>query len=318
MEQNNKESMLLIPKRVYEENLISDYALAVYCVLQKLSVHTNIKFQCVSLQQIIYYLTGEIPERKNRIYSYIEQGIEELCLNDCIKIDSIQQKHYLLDCSGLWIDTSSDRFSIVSFNEVQQIFQINGVNKYRLLHFFILLMGSLMASVTISPPNLISKSSVVTNLPISYFSEKMQVSEKTIITYIQALENDKLVYAFREDDFVLNDNNSIKRLKNVYGRYCDKEYVNHYANTQQQLKKSYYYTSQTQMNANQKRRLAQMYQNLCKNKFSNYSKEDVMDIYDYVISENNKYKELYKKTQYDEYLKKIRSVEVFKKFKYLK
>ena len=67
--ETKKESMLLIPKNLYEDHCISHYAIATYCILQKLSAHTQIFKQCTSLQQLIYYLIDKIPDRRNRIYS---------------------------------------------------------------------------------------------------------------------------------------------------------------------------------------------------------------------------------------------------------
>lgn len=70
-------------------------------------------------------------------------------------------------------------------------------------------------------------------------------------------------------------------------------------------------------NANQKRRLAQMYQHICKGKYDDYSEDEIIAVYNYVLSENKKYEELYDKTQYDGYLDKIRDIDVFEHFNFL-
>ena len=43
-----------------------------------------------------------------------------------------------------------------------------------------------------------------------------------------------------------------------------------------------------------------------------------MEIYQYVISENNKYNKLYEKEKYTSYLDKIRDISVFDKFDFIK
>lgn len=312
------EAMLLVPKNLYENHSISHYAIATYCLLQKLSVHTQLFKQCVSLQQLIYYLIDKVPDRRNRIYSYIEQGIEELHFNNHIQITGVQQKHFLLDCTNIWFDTDSGNFSKVSFDEVRKIFQIKGANNYCLLRYFIFLMGTLVAKITVTLPDGNSKSGIISNFPISYLAKQMDISTKTIMDYNKALEDAKLIYVYRQNDFVLDENNSLKTLSNIYGRYEDKEYIDVFAQNQRQYNKSHRHTDENYNNANQKRRLAQMYQHIRKGKYDDYSEDEIIAVYDYVLLENKKYEELYDKTQYDGYLDKTRDIDVFKQFDFIK
>lgn len=314
---NQNETMLLIPKNLYENRSISHYAITTYCILQKLAVHTQFFAQCASLQQLIYYLTGKIPDRRNRIYSYIEQGVEELHFENHIQITGVQQKHYLLDCNNMWLNTDSGNFSKISFEEVRKIFQIKGVNNYCLLRYFILLMGTLVAKIKVTLPDGNSKSGIISNLPISYFAKQMDVCAKTIMDYNKFLEDAKLIYVYRQNDFVLDEDHSLKSLPNIYGRYENKEYIETFALNQRQYNKSYRHTDEKYHNANQKRRLAQMYQHICKGNDNDYSEDEIIAVYNYVLSENKKYEGLYDKTQYDGYLDKIRDVNVFKKFSFI-
>lgn len=309
--------MLLIPKSLYENNEISSYATAVYCILQKLSIHSGLHIQCITYQTLIYYLTGEIPDRRNVIYGHIQSGLEELFKNGYVKIVKNQQKHFVLDCSRLRLDTDSGNFSNVFFEEVRKIFQIKGINNYCLLRYFILLMGTLVAKITVTLPDGNSKSGIISNFPISYLAKQMDVSTKTIMDYNKALEDAKLIYVYRQNDFVLDENNSLKTLSNIYGRYEDKEYIDAFAHNQRQYNKSHRHTDENYNNTNQKRRLAQMYQHIRKGKYDDYSEDEIIAVYNYVLSENKKYEELYDKTQYDGYLDKIRDIDVFKKFDFI-
>ena len=78
--------------------------------------------QCITYQTLIYHLTGKIPDRRNVIYGHIQLGLDELLKNGHIKIIENQQKHFILDCSDLWLNTDSGNFSKISFEEVVKIF----------------------------------------------------------------------------------------------------------------------------------------------------------------------------------------------------
>ena len=60
-----------------------------------------------------------------------------------------------------------------------------------------------------------------------------------------------------------------------------------------------------------------MYQQLLKGRGENYSKEEILDVYKYVISENKKYERMYEKDKYEDYLDKIRDTDVFEKYDFI-
>ena len=124
---------LLIPKSISESHEYSNYALTVYCLLQELSVPTQLPIQCVTCNQLTYYLTGEICQQRNKITDYIKCGINELEEKGIITKHKEFSKHYILDCQNLWIDTDSGSFTKIFFDEVQQIFSIKSVNNFTLL-----------------------------------------------------------------------------------------------------------------------------------------------------------------------------------------
>lgn len=128
-----------------------------------------------------------------------------------------------------------------------------------------------------------------------------------------------MLYIFRQNDFLINkESGEIKRLPNVYGRFEDKIYIDTYALSQQKHKESYRYVENNIKKANNKRRLAQMYNQLCKDNDSKYSQEDIQEIYSYVLQENFKYQKTYEKNNDESCLEKIRDITVFKKYDYLK
>lgn len=308
---------LFIPESVMKNKALSNYAIADYCVLQTLSIPTQMPLQCITYQQILFYLTGDTSQRR-RINDCIKCGINELIDNHIVKKEKEFQKHLVLDCSNLWIDTKRDKFTIITFDEVQNIFEVENVNNFLLLKYFILLMGTISSKITVYLNNSNFKNRVVGSFTIEYLAELSGISDRTVIEYNKILESIGLLYVYRQEDFVIDKENNIKRLNNIYGRLRDKEYINTYAFNQKKHFNSYQYRETNIEKANKKRRLAQMYQQLIKGRSSKYSNREITEIYDYVISENEKYERMYEKDGCEEHLEKIRDIEIFKKYEFLK
>ena len=309
---------LLVPKLLTDSHEYSNYALAVFCLLQELSVTAQLPIQCVTCNQLTYYLTGEISQQRNRITDYIKCGINELEEKGVITKQKEFSKHYILDCSNLWIDTNGGSFTKIYFSEVQQIFKIKNINNFSLLRYFIFVIGTINYNITVYLPNGEYKNGIVGNFTIDYLAEKVGISTRSAIEYNKILEKEKLLYISRQDDFVIDKENNIKRLNNIYGRACDFEYIDTFAQNQKKYNESYKYTNNNLTKTNNKRRLAQMYQQLLKGRGKKYTNEQIKEIYDYVINENKKYENMYEKDKYEDYLDKIRDIEIFEKYEFLK
>lgn len=274
---------------------------------------------CVTAQQITYQLTGDTRylKSRNRMADYIKCGLNELIKNNIVsKLDEIQ-KHYILDCSKLWVDTESTNYTVLFFSEVQKIFKINNTNNFLLLRYFIFLIGTISSKITVYLENGEYKNRVVGNFTIEYLSKLSGISERTIIEYNKILEESGLIYIYRQQDFVIDKENNIKQLSNVYGRVCDIEYIRTFATSYQKYHSSYRYLKNNISKVNNNRRLAQMYQQLLKGGGKDYTNGEILDIYHYVVSENNKYERLFEKKGYEEYLNKIRDIEIFNKYDFL-
>ena len=309
---------LLIPKSISESREYSDYALTVYCLLQELSVPTQLPIQCVTCNQLVYYLTGETSQQRNKITDYIKCGINELEEKGIVIKQKEFSKHYILDCNNLWIDTDSGNFTKIYFDEVQQIFKIKNINNFTLLRYFIFIIGTINWNITVYLPNGEYKNGVVGNFTIDYLAEKAGISKRSAIEYNKILEKEKLLYIHRQNDFVIDDKNNIKSLSNIYGRASDIEYITTFAKNQQKHYESYRYLENNNKKANTKRRLAQMYQQLLKGRGEKYTECEIKEIYKYVIEENQKYERMYEKNKCEDYLDKIRNTDIFDKYEFLK
>lgn len=217
----------------------------------------------------------------------------------------------------MWIDTTTVKFTTITFQEVYKIFQIQNINNFLLLRYFIILMGTISSKITVHLSHGDSKNRVVGNVSIEYLSKLSGISERTIIEYNKLLETNNLLYIYRQKDFILDEETGIKSLSNIYGRVYDMEYINRYALGQKDYKQSYKYVKNNNEKANNKRRLAQMYVQILKENDSKYSTNDILEVYNYVISENEKYEKLYEKNQYEDYLEKIRDTSIFEKYDFI-
>jgi hypothetical protein len=261
----------------------------------------------------VYWLTkNEHPNKY--LMKCIKCGLDELIREDIISKTDEVQKHYILDCSKLWIDTDNEKFTIITFQEVEKVFTIENVNNFTLLRYFVYLMGSLSGKIDVWLDAIKHKTRVVGMLTIDQLADLSGTSVRAIVDYNKVLEEYGLLYVRRQNDFVLDKANSIKQLPNIYGRPCDKSYIDAFAKNQKKYNKSYRYIEKNIATVNNNRRLAQMYQQLLKGKGEKYTKDEIIEIYNYVVAENRKYMGIYEKNGYQSCLDKIRDTNVFKKY----
>ena len=315
--ENKTNITLLIPEKLIFDNTFSNYSLAVYCVLRTLSQPTQLPIQCVTQEQVEFYLTGQLSNRR-RMSDYIKCGINELVENHIIEKNDIVQKHFILDCTNLCTNESQEHFAIITFEEVKKIFNVENTNNFLLLKYFCSLIWTISSKITVYLENGEYKNRVVGNFTIDYLSEISGIGVRTIIEYNKILEEIGLIYIYRQEDFVLDKENNIKRLNNIYGRASDIEYITTFAKNQQKHYESYRYLENNNKKANNKRRLAQMYQQLLKGGGKDYTEKDITNIYNYVIEENQKYERMYEKNRCEDYLDKIRNTDIFDKYEFIK
>ena len=315
--ENKTDITLLIPEKLIFDNTFSNYSLAVYCVLRTLSQPTRLPIQCVTQEQVEFYLTGHLSNRR-RMSDYIKCGINELSENHIIEKNDIVQKHFILDCTNLCTNESQEHFVIITFEEVKKIFNVENTNNFLLLKYFCSLIWTISSKITVYLENGEYKNRVVGNFTIDYLSELSGIGVRTIIEYNKILEEIGLIYVYRQEDFVLDKENNIKRLNNIYGRASDIEYITTFAKNQQKHYESYRYLENNNKKANNKRRLAQMYQQLLRGGGKDYTEKDIIDIYNYVIEENQKYERMYEKNKCEDYLDKIRNIDIFDKYEFIK
>ena len=313
--QYNNNISIYIPKTLNGNIDISNHAIAVYSLLQILSVPSQLPIQCITIEQLAFYLFNEIPNQRSNIMQDLQLGLNELIEYKIIKKISEYSKNIILDCSNLKINTDSGNFVKIFFSEIQQIFNIKcSNNHFSLLRYFICLISTLNWNVNVSLENNITKKGIIGYMTIDFLSKKINLSKRTIMRYNNILEEANLIYVNRYNAYLIEKDNKLKRPINVYGRYKDKEYIETFANAHLNTYKATIVEKPSDYNVNEKRKLAQMYNYLLKENNIKYSHEELQNIYQYVLAENQKYKNFYISTKNKQYLKKIRDINIFEKY----
>lgn len=308
------EIKLFLPKELTSNQNHSDYSIAVYCSLKALASTSILEFG-TSPEQIGFLLTKTL-DHSRRFNDYLKDGLDDLIAAQIISKIGESKKSYYLDCSKLWTDSDDLPFTIITLNEAQKIFEVENVNNFKLLRFFIFVIGTISNQIDVWINSSDHKIRTVGNLTIDYISKASGISSRTAIEYFKILEDIELLYVYRQKDFIIDEIGNIKKLSNVYGRKKDKIYIDTFANNQKVNKEAYRYTNKNVESVNYNRRLAQMYNHLLNGKDTGYSEKQILEIYNYVLSENKKYTTLYEKNGYESYLNKIRDVDIFDKYNF--
>lgn len=308
---------LWLSEKIYKSDKISNYGLGVYCAIKTLLPNEEIKTICITTDILAYQLKKNIHYSR-RFRENIKMGYKELLEQNVIKKIDFNGKHDVIDCSNLFITKEDEYFTIIKYQELLKLFELKNIDNFLLLKYFIYLISTISSSIDVYIDPYQHKSRVVGNLPIDYISQISRITQKSIVEYNKILENIGLIYIYRQNDFIINkDTGEITRLTNIYGRPEDKIYIDTFAINQQKYKDSYRYVENNIKKANDKRRFAQIYNQIYKNNDSKYSQEEIQQVYEYVLQENHKYEALYKKNNDETYLEKIRDVQIFNKYNFL-
>lgn len=315
-----EEATLFIPYSILKNEHISSYALMTYCYLQKLTTTTGDNVHYVSSYSIASYLTGDV-EHSRKLLENIRHAIYDLLEINAISIaKEIKQSngYYAIDCSRLWINTEKEQFVIVYYDEVLKIIRSEVSNKQAVLKYYIGLISTLSYKTTVYHHSLPSKNRVVGYCTLESLTQQLKLSEHLITSYNKALQDIGLLYIYNHPGYVISGEKGLHTLPNVYGRYEDKEYIDYFGRQYFENfdAKTYSFKSKDEMN--HKRRLGQRYQQLLKGGGNNYSKKEILEIYNYIIEENQKYAAIYFDNQECTWaFEKIRDIDIFESYNFI-
>lgn len=298
-------------KFILDKKLVSDLTftnneIAVYCSLRTLMKQSKDNYG-VTVNQLLYYATNKSKFSRFERESFLS-GLKGLIERGVIQVEaSFGVQDRIVNLSSLQIYNESNKtFVTIDPSEMQTILNNCKTNKYSVLRYFILLIGTFNPKIQVELESGEKASNIIGDMPIKYLSQITGLSESTIMSYNKQLEKLKLIYISHTRDYYSLSDGAIKSLPNIYSRYRHKIFAHRFANLQS-LKTHTFCGRSTKEESNHKRRLMQRYNRIMTNK-GVYSPEEVKEIYDYIIDSNKKYQGLYDKSEYKAFKEKIRDI----------
>lgn len=293
---------------------------------------------CVSINRMAYSLIGARETYEKALLDALQRGVYELVNSNALAIvqDLCSRTSYefLIDFTNMYLDVENDNFVIIYPDEVRKILTCNEIMKKKIsmLKYYVALISTFNWSKNMSHiqnmPNLQGK---IGAMPIEYIALQADISSRTCIRYNDILSNIKMIYVYKSNDKIKFDD-SLKQINNCYSRYEDRElcrlYASNYENAmgyQHKIVK----TRKKKEQADNNRRLAQIYNRICDGHGDSYDNATIREVYLYVQNMNKyiqseideKYRQEYM-TESDkawvEKLKlKLRDMSVFEQFDFL-
>lgn len=156
--------------------------------------------------------------------------------------------------------------------------------KISMLRYFVALISTFNWSKSMR--NLQGKISTMT---IEYISTQAgMMSQRTCIRYNDILTEMKMIYVYKSNDKE-RVGDKLKQIKNCYSRYADKDACVEYASNYENWRGSQHIIVRTQKNkeqADNSRRLAQIYNRICDGYGDTYDEETIRKVRKYIVNKN--------------------------------
>lgn len=272
-----------------------DYEIATYVALKSLYTSSR-EEQFMSYNMIACELFGDKCNQnslgyiKTAFHSLVEKGLVSI-------VKEISTTEFFVNLSKLYVEfskESNEYFTVIYLDEVRSIMNIdNRMDKFKLLRYYITCLRTICKSQGVYE-NQDIKANFVGFMSQEYLCEQAGINyhsnNKLIQQYNAVLEENKLLFVYRHSELKRNTaTGQIKSFSNHYGRYADKEYIIEFAVNYEKTCSVDEKIVQSEQ-ANHKRKLSQMYNNLCYD-FDRYSKEysseQLIEIYEYIHSKND-------------------------------
>ena len=333
-----------------EENLVTGNTLTpdgvlAYIALRKMMDENiflkslEITEDCVSINRMAYTLVGVSEKYPKAFTDALQRGIYELDAVDKIKIVQSFGKgiEFVLDIKNLYFDTSKEgqHFVMVSSDEVERILTHDAdmKKKISILKYYVALVSSFDWSANMKckdgMPNLQGK---IGHMTQDYVGGLAGISGRTCQRYNVVLEDEmKMIYIYRSNDKIKEDD-SLRQITNCYSRYEDKDLCEMYASdfeNKMGYKHRIVRTKKNKEQADNNRRLAQIYNRICEGYGDSYDEDTIRKVYKYVTNKNKTVIDEIDKKQSQEYMSssdkdyvknlqsQIRDTLIFEQFTYL-
>lgn len=250
---------------------------------------------CVSVNKMAYTLIGSRECYEKALTDALQRGIYELVGGNSLAIvkdfSSKNSYEYLLDFTNMYLDKEKDNFIIITSDEVYKILVCNEVMKKKIsmLKYFVALISTFNWSKSMSclenMPNLQGK---IGAMSMEYIATQADNSQRTCIRYNDILVDMKMIYVYKSNDKI-REGDKLKQIKNCYSRYEDKDLCKMYASNYENIVGHNHKIVRTQKKkeqADNNRRLAQIYNRICEGYGDSYDEATIRDVYKYITNKN--------------------------------
>lgn len=174
--------------------------------------------------------------------------------------------------------------------EVHKILTCNEIMKKKIsmLRYFVALISTFnwSKSMRYCMENLQGK---ISTMSIEYIATQAgMMSQRTCIRYNDILSEMKMIYVYKSNDKE-RVGDKLKQIKNCYSRYADKDACEEYASNYENWYGSQHIIVRTQKNkeqADNNRRLAQIYNRICDGYGDTYDEETIRKVQKYIVNKN--------------------------------
>lgn len=250
--------------------------------------------ECVSLNRMAYVLVGSQEKYEKVLLDSLQRGIYELKFANMLNIlqdfSTKTSYEYLLDMANMRLDTEKENFMFVYPEEVHKILTCNEIMKKKIsmLRYFVALISTFnwSKSMRYCMENLQGK---ISTMSIEYIATQAgMMSQRTCIRYNDILSEMKMIYVYKSNDKE-RVGDKLKQIKNCYSRYADKDACEEYASNYENWYGSQHIIVRTQKNkeqADNNRRLAQIYNRICDGYGDTYDEETIRKVQKYIVNKN--------------------------------
>ncbi|GEM_PF-1144274 len=302
---------ITLKNKILQDNNLSDNAICVYTALMNI-YHFGQDNYYINYNLLAFQLFGNSNFTRYDVNN-IKNGFNQLIDKNIISIvEELGKNEFMVNLPDFYVDKDKDYRLIAEGKDIETIFNLCNVNKFALLRYYLTLLSTVHFKTTIEF-NGKDINNFVGFMTQDYICELTNISKKVILNYNTLLEENKLIYIYRHNKKVLFDDGNIKTLGNQYGKYKNKEYIEHYAVYVYEDKHYSIINKDSDDNKIVKdnqigRSLSAKYNAMLNGKV--YDIETIKEIYFYIKANNEKYSK-------DEYYKdKIKDLSIFDKYNF--
>ena len=262
----------------------SDEEIAVYVALRSI-FNWQRQFQTVSYNLLCYELYNKKPSQKSA--EAVKTALHSLMNRGLVKIvQQFSSTEFSVDLSALFFD--DDYYTVIRLDEVHKIMNVDGrTDKFKLLRYYITCLRTINRSQGVYD-GVDTISNFCGYMPQSYLGSSTGINPdsshlKLAEQYNAILEENELLYVYRHNKIITDENGQPKNINNHYGRWEHKENIKKFALQYEAEHGLIEDPKSTKINNH--RRLAACYNNLMSD-FKRYSKQYsqglLIEIYDYI------------------------------------